>query len=170
VREWCRHGRIKAQKRLAAGGIHPPGSSATRSYCVTSGRASCVFWKSPCPSNGQRSAECGTHEPVGTTSCDPVTSRLETQSASHLPVGREPNHVRQVRTETTARFEVEKRCNVTPTRPLRCYQIATKVDFHPKRSVNDSSRKSLSCGYFCLARATGLEPATTGSTAGCCRV
>jgi hypothetical protein len=31
-------------------------------------------------------------------------------------------------------------------------------------SVNGSSRKSLTCGDFCLARATGLEPATTGST------
>ncbi len=29
---------------------------------------------------------------------------------------------------------------------------------------NDSSRKSFTCGYFSLARATGLEPATTGST------
>ena len=33
----------------------------------------------------------------------------------------------------------------------------------PSKSENSSSRKSFACGYF-LARATGLEPATTGST------
>src|SRR5262245_26096697 len=34
----------------------------------------------------------------------------------------------------------------------------------PSHLENRSSRKSLTRGYFCLARATGLEPATTGST------
>ena len=52
----------------------------------------------------------------------------------------------------------------TATPPMRCYQIATKTEFHASWSENYSSRKSLSCGYFYSARATGLEPATTGST------
>ncbi len=36
--------------------------------------------------------------------------------------------------------------------------------FAHTESENDSSRKPVVCGYFCSARATGLEPATTGST------
>jgi hypothetical protein len=43
-------------------------------------------------------------------------------------------------------------------------KLGGHVNIRPTRSAYDSSRKSFSCGYFCLARATGLEPATTGST------
>jgi hypothetical protein len=42
--------------------------------------------------------------------------------------------------------------------------IFPEQSIHFTDPENDSSRKSLSCGYFRLARATGLEPATTGST------
>ena len=54
--------------------------------------------------------------------------------------------------------------NATSTPATGCYQLATKTGIAQRVSQNDSSRKSLACGYFCLARATGLEPATTGST------
>ena len=54
--------------------------------------------------------------------------------------------------------------NAAPTSRRGCYQIVTKPLFSLGRSVKNSIRKSLTCGYFCLARATGLEPATTGST------
>jgi len=49
---------------------------------------------------------------------------------------------------------------------VQCCQIVAKRIYYFTDPLNDSSRKSLSCGYFCLARATGLEPATTGSTVG----
>jgi hypothetical protein len=58
-----------------------------------------------------------------------------------------------------------------PTRPnvnaiplFACYQIDTKSLIRLDVSQNESSRKSFTCGYFRLAMATGLEPATTGST------
>ena len=54
--------------------------------------------------------------------------------------------------------------NITATPPAFCPQIAPKPNYLLRKSENDSSRKSLTCGYSCLARATGLEPATTGST------
>src|SRR5262249_29298311 len=49
-------------------------------------------------------------------------------------------------------------------RPQCCYQIATKCWKYPRQAENSESRKSLTCGSLLLARATGLEPATTGST------
>ena len=42
--------------------------------------------------------------------------------------------------------------------------VVPKSDLFRTHPGNDSSRKSLSCGYFGLTRTTGLEPATTGST------
>ena len=55
-------------------------------------------------------------------------------------------------------------CNVATMSHLCCYQTATISKYSLPLSENYSSRKYLACGYFCLARATGLEPATTGST------
>src|SRR5262249_58763656 len=54
--------------------------------------------------------------------------------------------------------------NATAMSLLPRPQIGPKPIPHSKRLRNDSGRKSLTCGHFCLARATGLEPATTGST------
>ena len=54
--------------------------------------------------------------------------------------------------------------NTTAMPPVQRYQIVTKPHCLLNNSTNDSSRKFFACGYFCLARATGLEPATTGST------
>src|SRR5262245_56167154 len=45
------------------------------------------------------------------------------------------------------------------------HDVTTAI-FHSQCLRNNGSRKCLPCGYFCSARATGLEPATTGSTGG----
>lgn len=60
------------------------------------------------------------------------------------------------------------RANITPTSPASRYQIDTKPMHWQRWSGNDSSRKCFTCGYLRLARTTGLEPATTGSTVQCC--
>src|SRR5690348_8578421 len=69
------------------------------------------------------------------------------------PQHREPR--RQVRLVLAQRH-----LDAAPGALPNCYQIELRLE-RPEKS---SSRKSLTCGYFCLARATGLEPATTGST------
>src|SRR5262249_9075335 len=55
-------------------------------------------------------------------------------------------------------------CNATPTRRRSFPQIFPKPDLPVRNSENTESRKPFGLRLFCLARATGLEPATTGST------
>ena len=54
--------------------------------------------------------------------------------------------------------------NTTAMPALLCCQFVANSFRDFSDPLNDSSRKSFACGYFCSARATGLEPATTGST------
>ena len=54
--------------------------------------------------------------------------------------------------------------NATSMRPVDCPRIVPKVALPPDLSRKSSSRKPLTYGYLRLARATGIEPATTGST------
>src|SRR5437870_4351970 len=51
-------------------------------------------------------------------------------------------------------------CNATVGLPPNCPQTFRRG----LRCENTSSHKPFACGYFRSARATGLEPATTGST------
>jgi hypothetical protein len=60
-------------------------------------------------------------------------------------------------------------CGWTPLPRLAVPVITARRGLSPPRNTtclahNDSGRKPFVCGHFSLARATGLEPATTGST------
>ena len=66
----------------------------------------------------------------------------------------------QVSNEVTREREfcdVAREINTTRLLLPNCYQRA----FRRAYPENDRNRKLMACGYLCLARATGLEPATT---------